>query len=144
MITPHSSAHRAFARFVACVIPLAVLLAGCGDDSDSADGADTVSLAEWVDQFDRACIAATHALSNTASSMSDAELAAFNEGAFTILATLKPPADKADIAAGLVDDLRNSLQPGLDEDQIAALDQQVLQAMTELGVSEECTGGPAG
>ncbi|MDH4146794.1 MAG: hypothetical protein OEY23_16670 [Acidimicrobiia bacterium] len=143
MTTPPSSAHRAFARFAACLLPVAVLAAACGDDSDSSGG-NTVSLAEWVDQFDRACIAATHALSNTASSMSDAELAAFNEGAFTTLAALKPPADKADIAAGLVDDLRNSLQPGLDEDQIAALDQQVLQAMTELGVSEECTGGAPG
>ena len=144
MTAPRPIANRAFARFAACLVPMAALAAACGNDTNSAGAADTVSLAEWVDQFDRACIAATRALSDAASSISDAEFTAFNEGAFTTLAALKPPDDKADTAAGLVDDLRSSLQPGLDEDQLAALDQRVLQAMTDLGISEECTGGAPG
>jgi hypothetical protein len=124
---------------------VAVLAVGCGDDSnDAADSRDTVTLGEWVEQFDRACIAAARALSDAAPPMSDAEFAAFNAGAFTILGALKPPDDKTDTAAGLLDDLRSSQEPGLDEDQLAAIDQRVLQAMTDLGISEQCTGGVPG
>jgi hypothetical protein len=75
---------------------VAVLAVGCSDDSENAAASrDTVTLDQWVEQFDRACIAASRSLSDVAPSMNDAEFAAFNEGAFTILGALKPPDDKA-------------------------------------------------
>lgn len=124
---------------------LAMIVVGCGDDNgDAAAASDTVTLDEWVDQFDRACIAVAQTLSDAAPSMSDAEFAAFNAGAFSVLAALEPPDERTETAATLLDDLRSSQQVGLSEDQLAALDQRILRAMTDLGISEQCIGGVPG
>jgi len=144
MTTPRPLAIRALAPFAACLLLLGVIAAACSDGTDSAVETDTVTLAEWVDRFDRACIGTADTLSESHTAMSDAEFAAFNTGALTALGALKPPDEKADIAQRLLDDMRASHQPGLDDDHVAVLDQRVFDAMTELGISDQCIGGVPG
>ncbi|MGF1598430.1 MAG: hypothetical protein ACFCVK_16125 [Acidimicrobiales bacterium] len=55
-----------------------------------------------------------------------------------------PTRREADDAGGLVDLLIASQQPGLDDTEIAALDQRLLTTMDALGISEACTRQLAG
>jgi hypothetical protein len=113
-------------------------VSGCGNDDD---GAGTVSVEDWVHQFDTVCTALAARLDELGPAMTEAEFAAFTVGSVTTLSALPPPAEHADVAAGLLDDIEASQQPDLEQTAIDELDIRILDAMTTLGVSDTCIGG---
>lgn len=117
-------------------------LAGCGHGDDSAGNADSVEFAVWVSQFDDICTSIGAELER-GDALTPDEIATFNAGAFTVVTALAPPDEKTNEAAELIDTLIASQQPGLDDTEIAALDEQLRLAMDALGISEACTGPPA-
>lgn len=132
------AAHARAALLLASVL---TVFAGCGEDDDRAG---SISLQDWVHQFDAVCEAVTVRLEGLGPGMSDAELAAFTVGSVTTLGALPPPDEQADIAATLLDDIEAGQQPGLDQATIDELDERILTAMTTLGISDTCIGGIPG
>jgi hypothetical protein len=125
---------RAAAGFA--IIGMLALAAGCGDDDDA--GGDTVSVEAWVDQFDRICLAVDEALEP---GLSEAEFVAFLDGTLTVAEALSPPDEQADTVAGIFDDMRAAVRPGVSDVEIDAIDERIQEAMVTLGVSDECIGG---
>ena len=123
-------AARAFSAFV-----------GCGGTDDRPT---SVPLDEWVGQFDAVCEAVAARLGENGSGLSDAEFAAFTAGAVTVLRTLRPPDEHADVAAELLADMESSQGADVDQVAIDEIDGRILSAMTTLGVSDTCIGGDPG
>ena len=111
--------------------------AACGDDAEDA----TIPLADWVDAFDAQCIALS---AESGPEMSDEEFAAASDAALAEMRDLPLPDEKADVTADLLDIIEESSDPNVDEAEIEALDSRAMDALTELGVSVACIGGPAG
>jgi len=133
---PHSSCRWAICGFVGLG---ALVLAGvaCSDDDD------TVPLAEWVVEFDQKCVETVAALSEPG--LSEAEFREISDAAVEEMRAIGEPDEMVNTAAGLLDAIATNAD-GIERTQseIDALDQQVLAAMTSLGVSDACIGGPQG
>jgi len=115
------------------------MLAGvaCSDDDDS------IPLAQWVSEFDQTCVETIAALSET--NLSEAEFQEISDAAIEEMLAIGEPDEMADVAAGLIDVMATN-GDGIERtpSEIDALDQQALAAMTRLGVSDSCIGGPQG
>lgn len=120
----------------AVVAAASVVITSCG-------GNDTIPVAEWVAQFDQACVDTVEQLS--APGLSDAEWNRINDAAFTEMRAVPEPDEMADTAAGLIDALEESTDRSQRTDEeINALDDQVLTAARAMGVSDACIGGAPG
>jgi hypothetical protein len=110
---------------------------GCSGDDE------TIPLAEWVAQFDQKCVETVAALS--APDLSEAEFAEVSDAAIDKMRAIGEPDEMADTAASLLDAIAAN-DDGIERTQseIDALDQQAFAAMTILGVSDACIGGPQG
>ena len=117
---------------------LSLGMTACGDD-DAEDA--TIPLDEWVDEFDAKCVELTD---QTGPDMTDEEFAAVSDEALAEMRALPLPDEKADVTAELLDIIEESSDPNVDEADIEALDSQAMDALTELGVSVACIGGPQG
>ena len=117
----------------------ALVLAGvaCSDDDDS------IPLAQWVAEFDQTCVETIDALSEP--NLSEAEFQEISDAAIEEMLAIGEPDEMADVAAGLLDVMATN-GDGIERtpSEIDALDQQALAAMTSLGVSDSCIGGPQG
>lgn len=109
----------------------------CGGDED------TIPLADWVADFDQKCVETIAELSDP--SLTQAEYEEISDAAIAEMRAISEPAEMADTAAQLLDAIEASTESTeRTQDEIDALDQQVLTAMTSLGVSDACIGGPQG
>ena len=118
----------------------ALTLAGvaCGDDDD-----DSIPLSQWVAEFDQKCVETMAALSDP--DLSDAEFREISDTAIAEMRAIGEPGEMADVAAGLLNTIAaNDDGAERTQSEIDALDQQALAAMTSLGVSDSCIGGPQG
>ncbi|MGI9614431.1 MAG: hypothetical protein ACR2QO_16090 [Acidimicrobiales bacterium] len=125
----------------------AVGLAGCGSD-DPADGATTqvpaeaITIDDWVSEFDRFCVETAAELT---SDLSDEEFAEISNAAIAEMRTIGEPSTLAAEAALLVDTIETqSNDHNLTEEEVAALDEEFLEAATTLGISDECLYGAQG
>jgi hypothetical protein len=109
----------------------------CGGDED------TIPLTEWVAEFDQKCVETIEALADP--DLSEAEFAEISDAAIDEMRAIGEPDEMADTAAELLDAIAANAD-GIERTQseIDALDQQALTAMTSLGVSDACIGGPQG
>jgi hypothetical protein len=109
----------------------------CSDDED------TIPLTEWVAEFDQVCVETVAALSDP--DLSEAEFAEVSDAAIDEMRAIGEPDEMADTAAGLLDAIAANAD-GIERTQseIGELDQQAFAAMTSLGVSDACIGGPQG
>ena len=117
----------------------ALVLGGvaCSDDDDS------IPLAQWVAEFDQKCVETMAALSDP--DLSDAEFREISDTAIAGMRAIGEPDEMADVAAGLLNAIAaNDDGAERTQSEIDALDQQALAAMTSLGVSDSCIGGPQG
>ena len=109
----------------------------CGGDED------TIPLADWVADFDQKCVETITELSDP--SLTQAEFEEISNAAIEEMRAIPEPDEMADTAAQLLDAIEASTDSAeRTQDEIDALDQQVLTAMTSLGVSDACIGGPQG
>lgn len=110
---------------------------GCGDDDDA------IPLSQWVAEFDKKCVETITALSDPA--LSEAEFREISDAAIDEMRAIGEPDEMADVAAGLLDAIAaNDDGTERTQSEIDALDQRALEAMTSLGVSDSCIGGPQG
>ena len=109
----------------------------CGGDED------TIPLADWVADFDEMCVETIAELSDP--SLTQAQYEEISDAAIAEMRAISEPDEMADTAAELLDAIEASTDSvERTQDEIDALDQQVLTAMTSLGVSDACIGGPQG
>jgi hypothetical protein len=121
----------------------AELWAPLGDDVAQLIRDGTIPLAEWVTRFDRQCVDTVAALSEPG--LTETEYADINRAAFSEMRAIPEPDQMVDPAAGLIDALEASNDSTQrTQTEIEALDQQILDAMTSLGVSDACIGNPGG
>ena len=121
---------------LAFVVAASVAVASCG-------ASDTIPVAEWVAQFDQACVDTAEQLS--APGLSDAEWDRITEAALTEMRAVPEPDEMADTAADLVDAIEaSSDRSQRTDEEVNALDDRVLTAARALGVSEACIGGAPG
>ncbi len=114
-----------------------------GDDVAQLIRDGTVPLVEWVTWFDQQCVDTVAALSEPG--LTEAEYQDINDAAFSEMRAIPPPDQMADTAAGLVDGLQASTDSTeRTQTEIEALDQQLLDAMRSLGISDACIGNPGG
>lgn len=100
-------------------------------------------MAEWVTRFDQQCVDTIAALSEPG--LTEPEYKAINNAAFNEMRAIPPPGQMADTAAALIDAIEASTESTeRTQAEIDALDQQVLDTMTSLGVSDSCIGNPGG
>ena len=140
MNTAYTDNHRNVRRVgLICVsLLLAVGAGACSDD----DGDETVALADWVAQFDETCVDTMAKLSDPA--LTEEEWASISDTAITEMRALPAPDEMTDTVAQLLDAIEASSDSAERSDQEAEiLDQQVLSAMTTLGVSDACIHGPS-
>jgi hypothetical protein len=110
---------------------------GCSGDDE------TIPLAEWVAQFDQKCVETVAALSDP--DLSEAEFAEVSDAAINEMRAISEPDEMADTAAELLDTIEATTDSTeRTQDEIDELDQRALTAMTSLGVSDACIGGPQG
>lgn len=106
-------------------------------------GEDAIPLADWVADFDQKCVETITKLSDP--SLTQAEFEEIGDTAIEEMRAISEPDELADTAAELLDAIQASTDSAeRTQDEIDALDQQVLTAMTSLGVSDACIGGPQG
>ena len=106
-------------------------------------GEDAIPLADWVADFDQKCVETITKLSDP--SLTQAEFEEIGDAAIEEMRAISEPDELADTAAELLDAIEASTETTeRTQDEIDALDQQVLTAMTSLGVSDACIGGPQG
>jgi hypothetical protein len=121
----------------------AELWAPLGDDVAQLIRDGTIPLVEWVTRFDRQCVDTLAALSQPG--LTEAEYQDINDAAFSEMRAIPPPDQMADTAASLVDGLQASTDSTeRTQTEIEALDQQLLDTMRSLGVSDACIGNPGG
>lgn len=133
----HPTRRRTICAFVGLG---ALSLAGgaCGNDDD-----DSIPLSQWVAEFDQKCVETMAALSDP--DLSDAEFREISDTAIAEMRAIGEPDEMADVAAGLLNTIAaNDDGTERTQSEIDALDQQALAAMTSLGVSDSCIGGPQG
>lgn len=112
-------------------------LAGCGDDGD-----ESITLAEWVEEFDRICV---DVVGRVGPDTSDEEFRRISEDALDEMRALGEPTEGAEEAATLLEVIeRTTLDDEISGEQAAELDRRFLAAATAVGLSDECLGGPAG
>lgn len=128
---------RGFIAGTTTIIALALGAVGCGDDN-----ADTIALADWVNQFEQACLDVAAELSTPG--LTEEEFTEISIRAIADMRAIPEPDELADTAAELLDALEANSDQDLDDATIAALDEQVINGMTELGVSDDCIGGEPG
>ncbi len=122
------------------VVGLSALAAACGTPASSAEA--TVPVSEWVAEFDRLCVETSAELT---ADLSDKEFAAISRRALNEMRELPAPDEMANEADELLEAIETTTTDlNLDDATIEALDNQALDAMTALGVSDACIGGPAG
>jgi hypothetical protein len=132
----HPTCRRTICTFVGLG---ALILAGvaCSDDDDS------IPLTQWVSEFDQTCVETIAALSNP--DLSEAEFQEISDAAIEEMRAIGEPDEMADVAAGLLDVMAtNGDEIERTQSEIDALDQQAFAAMTSLGISDSCIGGPQG
>jgi len=116
---------------------LALAGVACGEDDDS------IPLSQWVAEFDQKCAETIAVLSDP--DLSEAEFREISDAAIDEMRAIGEPDEMADVAADLLDAIAaNDDGTERTQSEIDALDQQALAAMTSLGVSESCIGGPQG
>ena len=122
---------------LALLFVMLLVLSSCSDDDD------TIPLTQWVSEFDQKCVETVAALSDP--DLSEDEFRAISDTAIDEMRAISEPDEMADTAAGLLDAIAANTD-GIERTQseIDALDQQALAAMTSLGVSDSCIGGPQG
>jgi hypothetical protein len=109
----------------------------CGGDED------TIPLTEWVAEFDQKCVATSAELSDP--SLTQAEFEEISDAAINAMRAISEPDDMADTVPELLDVIEESTDSTeRTQDEIDELDQRALTAMTSLGVSDACIGGPQG
>jgi len=132
---------------VALAVLAAVALAGCGSD-DSGDSATTqapseaIVIDDWVSEFERLCVATAAELTPD---LSDEEFAEISNAAIAEMRAIGEPSTLAAEAALLVDTIETqSNDHDLTDEEIAAIDEDFLEAATTLDISEECLYGAQG
>lgn len=120
------------------VAAVSVSITACGD-GDSG----TTPLADWVTQFDRACVETAEQLS--APGLSEEEWDRISDAALAEMRAVPEPDEMAETAMDLIDAIEAS-SDGIErtDAEINALDEQVLTAVRALGVSDACIGGASG
>ncbi len=117
-------------------IILSLGLSSCGDDEAEAS---TIPIAEWVAEFDAMCVEVIEA---STPEMTDEEFAEISDAAMVEMRAIPAPDEMAETAAELLDVIDESSQPNVAEADIESLDERAFAALTALGVSDECMGGP--
>ena len=128
------------APLVLLAAALVASVASCGSDADTAGG-DTIPVDEWVAEFDRLCVEIANA---STPALSDAEFEEISDAGLAEMRALPDPDEHAAEAAAMLDAIEATVDPAVAEADIEALDQQVLESATVLGVSQECIRGPQG
>jgi hypothetical protein len=135
--TANSIRHHASLIGVVGLTTFAFTAVACGGDED------TIPLTEWAAQFDQKCVATSTELSDP--SLTQAEFQEISDAAINAMRAISEPDEMADTAAELLDVIEKSTDATeRTQDEIDELDQRALTAMTSLGVSDACIGGPQG
>ena len=132
------------------MLAMAALLgaAGCGTDDtaasgdtapEDADGAGTIALAAWVEQFDELCLNVVNELS--APGLTEAQAAEINDRGVAAMQGIPEPDEMADVAADLVDAISD--RSARTQSEIDALDTRVFEAMDTLGATACLAGAPS-
>ena len=108
----------------------------CGGDEN------TIPLAEWVADFDQKCVETIAELSDP--SLTQAEYEEISDAAIAEMRAISETDEMADTAVSSSTRSASTESTERTQDEIDALDQQVLTAMMSLGVSDACIGGPQG